>query len=1008
MHYRYLAQCFCISFIIISIWIGKTVVLASIIQTNLPENIVYDLSRSEEISCEADGAANYNWSRIVNGTDKLVSNTQNLTKIDLLQYGEGNYKCIAIRNNSTVISSVTYSITFEYSTQNPLIAIQSSSNSWDGIQLDWQTNVHTMPISSYFLVLCSKYLAGTEQCTEESRNVELSDIVTVLDTDNLQFNHTLRINDLLPYHRHNLRLTYSFSNATVSIKSTTSTQAGPPVVTNLQLYIKWVELRQLFLTWRTLESKHTSNVSLSYIIEVYKDDEMVVNKNVPLSFENRITLELDGNQNYFVHLCARNEYGINCIELIETGTHQAHVEDSLLIKLPLILIILLAVLIYFALVIICCLMVALFRGRSRSRKASKNAGGEFQLTPPKRTIKITPPRLSLYETERDSGISDNRSHSHTSDEGREQAVGELTEDRIRNSKIPLRHLKPCLDQHLYNNCQLAKEEFADLRRGLLREATVGLLPENKKKNRQPNICPYDCNRVRLEDSYYINASLIDQDWLTFSYITTQGPLSATINSFWQMVWQQGSTVIVMLSPEPCASTCEIYWPDAGETAEFDNIQVTHDSSQIFGHLIQRNFTVTSPGTGTSKRIVTQLHFTIWPQNSLPLHPHFLWQFITKVHRHHTASSEPYPPLLLHCPDGSDQCGLFLVLFELWLELIKLEPSELNVFELIQRLRAERTNFISTAEQYCFIYRALLDQVNRTDTSIQKQNFSLTCNFMNRSVDTTSNHYKELFDSLVQACPDPTPEQVSDAKHPVNLPKNRYEDKLPNNLFRVSLDIRLTGETSDYINASYIDSFMQRRAFIATQGPLEHTVPQFWSMVVSSNASLIVMLTNLYEDGKEMCAHYWPTSTEMLTIKNLQVSFVDELELGPFRQREYLVSSGTQKQKVYQLSLPNWSVAGSLPQHSDIIQLVIHTYRLQRSIGMDKPTIVHCNDGMGRTGTFLSIYMILEQVAYEGVVDIFQTVKGLRVQRPHMVSSLKQYVYCHQTVQEAISKDFSFQ
>ena len=75
--------------------------------------------------------------------------------------------------------------------------------------------------------------------------------------------------------------------------------------------------------------------------------------------------------------------------------------------------------------------------------------------------------------------------SHTSDECREQATltSELVEARLRNSKIPLRHLKPCLDQHLDNSCQLAIEEFSDLRKGLLREATVGLLPENKKKNR---------------------------------------------------------------------------------------------------------------------------------------------------------------------------------------------------------------------------------------------------------------------------------------------------------------------------------------------------------------------------------------------------------------------------------------------------------------------------------------------------------------------------------------------
>ena len=268
-------------------------------------------------------------------------------------------------------------------------------------------------------------------------------------------------------------------------------------------------------------------------------------------------------------------------------------------------------------------------------------------------------------------------------------------------------------------------------------------------------------------------------------------------------------------------------------------------------------------------------------------------------------------------------------------------------------------------------------------------------------------YNEQFETLARVCPDPTPEQVSHARHHVNLKKNRYEDKLPSNLSRVQLDIRLTGETSDYINASYIDSYTQKRMFIATQGPLEHTVPQFWSMVVSTKASLIVMLTSLYEDGREMCAHYWPTSTEMLTIKNLQVSFVDERMLGPFKLRDYVVSSGQQKQQVSQLQISNWSVAGTPPDVSEILQLVKHTSRLHRSLGVDRPVIVHCNDGVGRTGAFLGIYLSLEQEVYEGVVDVFQTVKGLRVMRPQMVSSLKQFMYCHKAVLEAINKDFTF-
>lgn len=42
--------------------------------------------------------------------------------------------------------------------------------------------------------------------------------------------------------------------------------------------------------------------------------------------------------------------------------------------------------------------------------------------------------------------------------------------------------------------------------------------------------------------------------------------------------------------------------------------------------------------------------------------------------------------------------------------------------------------------------------------------------------------------------------------------------------------------------------------------------------------------------------------------------------------------------------------------------------------------------MGRTGVFITLSIVLERMRYEGVVDIFQTVKMLRTQRPAMVQT----------------------
>jgi len=43
-------------------------------------------------------------------------------------------------------------------------------------------------------------------------------------------------------------------------------------------------------------------------------------------------------------------------------------------------------------------------------------------------------------------------------------------------------------------------------------------------------------------------------------------------------------------------------------------------------------------------------------------------------------------------------------------------------------------------------------------------------------------------------------------------------------------------------------------------------------------------------------------------------------------------------------------------------------------------------GVGRTGVFITLSIVLERMRYEGVVDLFQTVKTLRTQRPAMVQT----------------------
>ncbi|KAL8337584.1 hypothetical protein RB598_006470 [Gaeumannomyces tritici] len=90
--------------------------------------------------------------------------------------------------------------------------------------------------------------------------------------------------------------------------------------------------------------------------------------------------------------------------------------------------------------------------------------------------------------------------------------------------------------------------------------------EKGSKNRYNNILPFEHTRVRLNEKLsgecdYINASHITSSRSHKRYISTQGPLPATFEDFWSMIWEQDVRVIVMLTAEQEGGQlkCHPYW-----------------------------------------------------------------------------------------------------------------------------------------------------------------------------------------------------------------------------------------------------------------------------------------------------------------------------------------------------------------------------------------------------------------------------------------------------------------
>eukprot|EP00055_Hartaetosiga_balthica_P008299 m.30434 g.30434 ORF g.30434 m.30434 type:complete len:690 (-) comp6228_c0_seq2:2857-4926(-) len=245
---------------------------------------------------------------------------------------------------------------------------------------------------------------------------------------------------------------------------------------------------------------------------------------------------------------------------------------------------------------------------------------------------------------------------------------------------------------------------------------------------------------------------------------------------------------------------------------------------------------------------------------------------------------------------------------------------------------------------------------------------------------------------------PRPTDFTAACDEKNRGKNRYRNILPYDFNRVKLQSPSSNGT-DYINASYIDGYSQPRKFIASQGPLEGTVTDFWQMVWENNCPVIAMVAQVVEDGRMKCFAYWevkkcgPFSIEVDQIKSFD---------GIQYRRIVLHNTTTNESRsIHQLQFISWPDHGIPDDPSNFLYLRSLVREYKHHSQLKGPILVHCSAGVGRTGTFITIDSVLEQLSSEGRGNVFGTINKLRDQRPSMVQTPMQYLFCYQAVATVI-------
>uniref|UniRef100_A0A3Q4GYB3 protein-tyrosine-phosphatase n=1 Tax=Neolamprologus brichardi TaxID=32507 RepID=A0A3Q4GYB3_NEOBR len=232
--------------------------------------------------------------------------------------------------------------------------------------------------------------------------------------------------------------------------------------------------------------------------------------------------------------------------------------------------------------------------------------------------------------------------------------------------------------------------------------------------------------------------------------------------------------------------------------------------------------------------------------------------------------------------------------------------------------------------------------------------------------------------------------------PENKTKNRFNNVLPYDWCRVKLTTSDPDGISDYINANYMPGYSSNREYIATQGPLPSTVNDFWRMIWEQRVKRIVMVTNCIEGGRTKCEQYWPTDSKSCLYGELLVTMRSEQQETNWTLREFNLKDQFSHLVIgSSLVFVNYNSFGT-----DTVMRAFYVTFKAFCLSYYN-ACVSLSAGVGRTGTIISLDVLLQQLEKEQAVGINAFVHKMRLNRPYMVQTESQYVFLHQCIMDSL-------
>ncbi|KAL7061283.1 hypothetical protein AAHC03_09497 [Spirometra sp. Aus1] len=528
---------------------------------------------------------------------------------------------------------------------------------------------------------------------------------------------------------------------------------------------------------------------------------------------------------------------------------------------------------------------------------------------------------------------------------------------------------------------------------------IARLPENMQKNRYSNVFAYDHTRVVLKNPHgrksdYINANYVDGFRRPKAYIAAQGPMSSTFDDFWQMIWDENCSIIVMISNfvERGKRKCDQYWPSEGQQS-YGTISVRMLSETVLACYVIRVFDVKNLKCKkfAKDRIVYHYQYTDWRDFDVPLSPLPVLVFVKTTVAHWSSVTGP---ITVHCSAGVGRTGTYICIESLIRQLET--ENQVNIQGFLEHIRQQRMKLVQTEQQYAFIHDALREYLVRPEHEVLASDFAAYVRCLRKVEPCGCSGLQKQFEICTEKVP--RDYEFTEARKACNLPKNR-SDIVPTDARRVTLPSEPGVDGSSYINASVVQGYRSLSEFIIAQQPLESTEADFWKMVWEKNSPFIFVLSS------EDMPCFWPESPQSgRVIGWLRVGFCSSEAVSEnLTHFEFHLSSSHEDYALtcHLWRVHKWPTTVTAESTRDLLKLQFFLVSNHTSVA-GGPAVVVDDFGGNRAGIFCAVNFLINQFTLAGVIDVYFIVKMLHLQRAKIFRSYEDLDYIYMVIEQFLA------